>query len=137
MSGGRLTFRRRHRLTHAREYQRVAAERVRKSAGPLVVSIAPSGLDQHRLGLAVGRRVGSAVVRNRIKRNLRESFRQARDQFPRPTAGGSYDIVVGLRPHQALGQREYQALLVELVGQGHAVCERRSRREGSAPEHSS
>ncbi len=65
----------------------MSAERVRKSAGPLVVSIAPSGLDEHRLGLSVGRRVGSAVLRNRIKRSLRESFRHARDQLPRPTGG--------------------------------------------------
>ena len=115
----------------------MAAERVRKSAGPLVVSIAPSGLGEHRLGLSVGRRVGSAVLRNRIKRSLRESFRHARDQLPRPTVGGSYDIVVSLRPHQVLRQREYQALLVDLVGQGHAVCERRSRREGPGPERSS
>lgn len=35
-----------------------------------------------RLGLAVPREVGSAVVRNRIKRQLRELFRERLDRVP-------------------------------------------------------
>lgn len=35
-----------------------------------------------RLGLTVGRRVGGAALRNRVKRLLREQFRQHRSAFP-------------------------------------------------------
>ena len=35
-----------------------------------------------RLGLTVGRRVGGAALRNRVKRLLREHFRQHRRAFP-------------------------------------------------------
>ena len=41
----------------------------------------PSVARQHRLGLIVSRRVGSAVVRNRLKRIAREQFRQHRSEF--------------------------------------------------------
>ena len=35
-----------------------------------------------RLGFTVGRRVGGAALRNRVKRLLREHFRQHRNAFP-------------------------------------------------------
>ena len=42
----------------------------------VVMKTLPNGLDLSRYGLTVGRRVGKAVVRNRIKRLLREILRQ-------------------------------------------------------------
>jgi ribonuclease P protein component len=123
-----LTFRRRHRLTHAREFQRVYDNRIRKSEGPLLVSIAPNELAEHRLGLSVGRRVGPAVVRTRAKRMIRESFRLARAGFPKSDSGNAYDIVVGVRPHDPIEQQAYQAILVRLIEQGHQVCQRRAGR---------
>jgi ribonuclease P protein component len=57
----------------------------------LVVAPNPHGFD--RLGLAVSRRVGGAVARNRARRLLRESFRRAARR-----AGGGLDLVVVARP---------------------------------------
>ena len=37
-----------------------------------------------RLGVTVSRRVGNAVVRNRVKRGVREWFRQQRDELEKP-----------------------------------------------------
>src|SRR5215510_12522342 len=94
----RLTFRRAQRLTHAREFEAVYDARVRKARAGLVVFARPNTLGRPRLGLSVGRSVGGAVVRNRIKRLLREAFRLDH----RTWAGGTplgYDLVVTVRPH--------------------------------------
>lgn len=49
-----------------------------------------------RVGLTVSRRVGDAVVRNRVKRRLREWFRRHRDECP-----AGKDLVVIARPAAA------------------------------------
>lgn len=54
----------------------------RLSSGPFVLHVASAGQGGARLGLNVSRRAGPAVVRNRIKRSLREHFRRHRSVFP-------------------------------------------------------
>ena len=43
----------------------------------LVLKALPNGLQNSRYGFAAGKRLGKAVIRNRIKRWLRESVRQS------------------------------------------------------------
>ncbi len=41
-----------------------------------------NNLDHHRLGMTVSRKVGGAVVRNRVKRLFREIFRKSSSDLP-------------------------------------------------------
>ena len=56
----------------------------------------PNELPYCRLGLAVSRKVGNAVVRNKIKRRLREIFRKQLKDRPL-----QYDFVVVARSASA------------------------------------
>jgi len=53
----------------------------------------PDELDEPRLGLAVSRKVGGAVARNRVKRRLRAAFDELKETLP-----GGRDYVLIVRP---------------------------------------
>jgi ribonuclease P protein component len=73
----------------------------------------PNDLDRTRFGISTGRRVGSAVVRNRIRRRTREVLRRL---SPRIEAG--WDILIVCRPPAAeTSQAELQVILERLMQQ--------------------
>jgi ribonuclease P protein component len=126
-------FRQRHRLSHAREFAAAFEAKVRKTRGPITIFTLPNELGHCRLGLSVGSRVGNAVMRNRIKRLLREAFRLEQHEL---AAIGGYDLVVSVRPHaggRTLPLPQYRKMMVELVREADAEWGRRRRRL-AAPE---
>lgn len=68
-------FQKSERLVKRKEFQRVFDEGRKFRNNELLVYAMPNGMDKSRIGLVVGRKVGNAVKRNRIKRILREAFR--------------------------------------------------------------
>lgn len=87
-------FPRSARITRAAEFGEVFAGRVRISATRLSLrlKIRPEPDVGARLGMAISKRnAKTAVLRNRIKRLLRDRFRHLRQQLP------AVDLVVQLR----------------------------------------
>lgn len=76
------------RLSRDADFAR-ALRGVRVSSGKLTLRVAQNGTELTRFGLRVGRVVGSAVQRNRVKRCLREAFRLCRARLP-----NGLDIVI-------------------------------------------
>lgn len=66
-----------------------------------------------RLGLSVSKRVaGGGVMRNRIRRRLRDAFRKARPNLP-----AGFDLVVSARSAKLPKGAALDAMLVDLIGQ--------------------
>ena len=85
-----------HRLTKRGDYARVRHHGRSRAHPLLILVVAPNGGETTRVGLVVGKRIGTAVVRNRVKRLLREAARARVSCLP-----PGYDIVLIARQEAA------------------------------------
>lgn len=116
---GRESFPRRERLTSPNEFRDVF-EHGRKAVGKAFVCYVVRREGQGRkLGMAVSRKVGGAITRNRVKRYIREFYRTSRDCLDEDTR-----IVVVARPGAGnLSFAECQDELRQVIRQGGAWSE--------------
>jgi ribonuclease P protein component len=79
------------RVRKRREYQHIQehGRRVSLSRFVLIVIARAASSEGPRLGITASRKVGTAVIRSRAKRLVREAFRATRDLFP-----NDIDVVV-------------------------------------------
>jgi ribonuclease P protein component len=94
LTGATGRYPRTHRLRAATQYQKVFRQRKCKASDRYMSVLAiPNLLGYARLGTTVSiRNAGGAAPRNRIKRLIRESFRQHQDMLV------GWDLVVLVRP---------------------------------------
>ena len=77
----RHRFLQKHHLKSPREFDIVYAARQSISDDCLILYAKENTLGYSRVGLSVGKKLGSAVARNRYKRCLREAFRLCRQEL--------------------------------------------------------
>lgn len=81
------------RLTKPFEYQHVFGDAKKIAGNGFTALVRANELGEARLGLIISKKCSKkAVLRNRIKRIIRESFRLNRDMI------GEYDIIIIGRP---------------------------------------
>lgn len=117
----RLTFPKTLRVRTRGDYSAVFEPRVRVARGPLVLYGVPTDRAACRFGLSTPRKVGNAVVRNRIRRLLRESFRSMQHSLP-----AGYDLLAVVRPHPPLKLADYQQLLAGLCRSLHDAWQKKA-----------
>jgi len=86
-----FSFPKSKRLVRNSQFKDVLGRGLRVSDGVLTLYMARNDCGYPRLGVSVGKFWGNAVVRNRLKRLLREAFRQSQDQIP---AGFDYLLMI-------------------------------------------
>lgn len=92
------------------EYQRCYRKGRRRHGTYTTVHFVPNALGHPRLGITATRKVGGAVVRNRLKRRVREIYRRSIERRQLP----SLDLVVHLKTTaRAAG---FEELEVDLLG---------------------
>lgn len=74
-------------IKNSREFRRIMSAGRGWSDSRLVIKMSPGQATENRIGIVVSKKVGGAVIRNRVRRRLKEIFRQK-------TLEKGYDIVI-------------------------------------------
>jgi ribonuclease P protein component len=105
----RYRLRQEQRLKKTVQFQRVYEQGVSVADDRLIVYALANELEYSRLGLSVGKKLGSAVKRNRYKRTLREAFRLQQHELP-----VGYDFVFIPRPGLEASTELFEQSLLQL-----------------------
>ena len=113
-------------LKKNRDFQQVYKRGTSKANRYLVMYVLPNQHMMIRLGISVSKKVGNSVVRHRLTRLIRESYRLNEAEFE-----NSLDIVVVARP-QAKDRtyQEIESALMHLAGK-HCIAGKNNDKEVS------
>ncbi len=111
---------RRRRISGQKRHSQIHREGSSAANRLLVIRYLENGLDHSRFAFVVSRRIGNAVVRNRVKRRLRETVRE------RPLRGGWDAVFIARRGIERASFQEVARAAWSLL--------RRSRIAGEGPQ---
>jgi ribonuclease P protein component len=98
-------------LRSAADFEHIQSQSRSRAHPLLLMRYRRNGLDRTRYGISTGRKVGSAVVRNGIRRRLRTILRAVDSEIER-----GYDILLVARPAAAdVKQAELHGALRQLL----------------------
>ena len=109
----RYFLKKHERLRYRKDFELAFQGGSRRHTKNFTIILRPNGLQFSRLGVTVGKKVGNAVKRNRVKRYLREFFRLHKHQLP-----PSHDVVIVAREDAATlaYQDVHEELVAVLIG---------------------
>lgn len=98
-------------LKNSREFGAVYDKKISYANRYLVMYIAPNQINEIRLGISVSKRVGNSVIRHRITRLIRESYR-----LNKSCIRTGFDIVVVARQNvKGKSYQEVESALIHLL----------------------
>jgi ribonuclease P protein component len=103
-----MTFPRAARLVRRGEFDAVYRAGRRRSSSHFTVFFRANELPESRFGVSIKKALGGAVVRNRIRRRLREIVRCHRREIP-----AGWDIVI--HPKSAVAKAPFAELTADLL----------------------
>ncbi len=106
---GRRNLPREWRLVRRSEYEAVYREGRRRSNATFLIFLRANGLPRDRFGMSVKKALGNAVVRNRIRRRIREILRLHREEI-----APGWDIAI--HPSRSVATMKFTKLEAELLG---------------------
>jgi ribonuclease P protein component len=104
------------RLTKPEQYSLVYNKGGSRSDRFLVLKTIPNQLEYSRYGISVSKRVGKAVVRNRVKRVLREILRLT------PLEGGLDIIIIARSPAAFCDYCHLNKSVLDLLSRAHTTA---------------
>ena len=97
-------------LKKNRDFQKVYNNGKSLANSYLVMYVMDNGLEKNRLGISVSKKVGNSIVRHRLTRLIRESYRLSEEHFRR----GIDIIVIARASAKGKNYREIESALIHL-----------------------